>query len=178
MTVITIDQRRFMRFNIITALLLTISALLLPLNKSYATSNTHSHFYNTTVLSDASLVKLSKIAALHLDFPVTDKKYNSFSKNQMISIFAISLHFERDEFEGALKIAWCESRLNSEAVNKRNSNGSIDYGLFQLNDGGTMQRLGVDKESANDPFVNAKAAKVLFDDRGWKPWYCKSKMKL
>ena len=161
----------------IVFLSVSIFFLSFKINTANANITTHSQFHNITNLSDTSLSKLTKIAATHLGFPPSDKKYSSFSRNQSLAIFAISHYFEKDDFEDAIKIAWCESRLSPTSVNKRNPNGTFDYGLFQLNDGGTMQRLGVNKESAIDPFVNAKAAKVLFDDRGWKPWACKGKLK-
>ena len=71
----------------------------------------------------------------------------------------------------ALRIAACESEFNHRATH-RNRNGTIDYGVFQLNSGGTMQSLGLTPASALDPVANVKAARRLYLRRGWQPWVC------
>jgi hypothetical protein len=53
----------------------------------------------------------------------------------------------------ALALAWEESRLNPRAVNSRNRDGSIDRGLFQLNNR-SFPRLEL--QSFFNPGVNAK----------------------
>jgi len=120
--------------------------------------------------------KLAHKAAKILKLPKSKKTYAGLSKSQANAVLAIAEHFSEKDFPIAVKIAWCESRLNPSAINGSNSNGTADRGLFQLNDGGTMQRLGVNNRTAFDPYHNAKAARVLFDDRGWKPWVCKNKI--
>jgi hypothetical protein len=94
------------------------------------------------------------------------------SSKQADAVAVIYETFGPKHFRNAVRIAYCESRLNPKAVNRSNRNGTTDRGLFQLNDGGTMQRLGVRSHQAFDPVENARAARVLFEDRGWQPWSC------
>lgn len=58
----------------------------------------------------------------------------------------------------ALAIAKAESGLNCKASHL-NSNGTIDSGIFQLN-----------QQPILDCLQNIERAKVLFDKRGWHPW--------
>ncbi len=76
----------------------------------------------------------------------------------------------------ATTIADCESGLNPLAAHV-NPNLSIDYGLFQLNDGingvhSTLGGLGGTPELALDLNWNAQHAYTLFLQRGWEPWSC------
>ena len=73
----------------------------------------------------------------------------------------------------ALAIAWCESRLVPDAVGSRNTDGTHDWGVFQLNDGGTLQHLGGTPQTALDPAWNVEAAKRLYDQVGFRPWTCR-----
>jgi hypothetical protein len=123
------------------------------------------------VLERAYLIESSEMAALALDIEKVGTTFFGLSKEQALASVSIRKAFGDILFPKAVKIAWCESRLNPLAYHQ-NNNGTTDRGLFQLNDGGTMQRLGVDKASAFDASVNATAARVLYEDRGWKPWVC------
>ncbi|MFL6074089.1 MAG: peptidoglycan-binding protein [Mycobacteriales bacterium] len=69
----------------------------------------------------------------------------------------------------ALRVARCESSYNEIAIN-RNTNGTRDYGIFQLNDGGTLQGLGGDAHSALYASSNISMAHTLYLQRGWQPW--------
>lgn len=71
----------------------------------------------------------------------------------------------------ARRIVACESSWNPGAKH-RNRNGTTDYGLFQLNDGGTLQSLGLTRAEALDPVANVRAAHRLYLRRGWEPWAC------
>lgn len=76
------------------------------------------------------------------------------------------------EHAGAARhIIACESSWNHRATH-RNRNGTVDYGLFQINSGGTLQSLGLSAASALDPQANIDAAYRLFRRRGWQPWVC------
>ncbi|MAT60147.1 MAG: hypothetical protein CMH41_00580 [Micrococcales bacterium] len=73
--------------------------------------------------------------------------------------------------DSALRISWRESRLLPNVVNDKNTNGTNDWGLFQLNDGGTLQYAGgTPDSSALRPRWNVKAAAKLIGDVGWGPW--------
>lgn len=99
-------------------------------------------------------------------------RYSGLTRTQANSVLAIAERFGSHDFSAAVRIAWCESRLNPNSVSGKNRNGSRDHGLFQLNDDGTMQRLGVSRSTALDITANVDAAWVLLEDRGWKPWTC------
>jgi hypothetical protein len=73
--------------------------------------------------------------------------------------------------EQARAIAWCESRLDPHSVG-RNPDGTHDWGVFQLNDGGTLHALGGTPATALDARWNVLAAKRLYDERGFEPWTC------
>lgn len=63
----------------------------------------------------------------------------------------------------AVAIAIAESGLNTQARHT-NSNGSVDYSLFQLN--------SVHKQRGNlaDPVENVKIAMDIYAEQGWNPW--------
>jgi len=62
-----------------------------------------------------------------------------------------------------VKIAWCESRLNEKAFRK-NSNGTADYGLFQLN---SYWWQGWKYYSGK---ANIKKAIEIYQKEGTRPW--------
>jgi hypothetical protein len=95
-------------------------------------------------------------------------------------------HFPSSEVGNAMAVSRCESG-HANRVGKANGNGTRDFGVFQINDGGTLQaalrRLGVGfadinaaRELALDPAVNVRLARVIFDSRGWQPWVCAAKV--
>ena len=64
-------------------------------------------------------------------------------------------------------IAVYESGLNYTATNT-NSNGSIDYGLFQINGGWWGKHCPID--TLFDPIANTKCAKYIYDRQGLGAW--------
>lgn len=91
-------------------------------------------------------------------------------------------YFPAGEVANADQVSLCESGQRS-VVSAPNSNGSRDHGIFQLNDGGTLQHLltelGQDPTNldlALDPQINVRAAALLFSQRGWQPWTCAAKL--
>lgn len=68
----------------------------------------------------------------------------------------------------ALAVARCESSYNEIAVNRNSS--SRDLGVFQLNDGGTLQGLGGTRAQALHYVSNISLAHTLYLQRGWQPW--------
>ena len=121
--------------------------------------------------------KLAQRAArvIGLDKPWTDgeMRYGGLNAKQADAVTVIAEIFGEAEFDHAVRVAWCESRLSPDAVNGNgNRNKTVDRGLFMLNDGGTMQRLDVNSREAFDAREATKAALVLFQDRGWQPWVC------
>lgn len=72
----------------------------------------------------------------------------------------------------AREIAWSESRVDPGAV----SPGGGNHGLFQIN---TVHRdafLAVTDlpfdDGVDDPELNARFARHLYDGQGWEPWSC------
>lgn len=93
--------------------------------------------------------------------------------------------FPAEQWDNAMRVAECESGLDPSAVSDPNSNGSVDRGLFQFNDGdgklsGTLQgwltRTGEDPKNfakALDPYWSARAAAAKVKaDGGWGAWSC------
>lgn len=92
--------------------------------------------------------------------------------------------FPADQWDNAARVGACESGLRS-VVSKPNDDGTRDWGVFQLNDGGTLQgllsRLGAapdDLALSLDPRWNVAAAARLYAERGWAPWTCAYKLHL
>lgn len=90
------------------------------------------------------------------------------TNNKAVALDAIKkAGFPESEWETALKVAGAESGFNPRAVNNKNTNGTSDYGLFQIN--------SIHKPTAQektDPYANAKRAYKIWKDAGnkWTPW--------
>lgn len=70
----------------------------------------------------------------------------------------------------AVAVALAESSGNPEAINTSNSNGSTDYGLFQIN---SVHRGILAGGNWRDPKDNAAMAKRVWDGRSgdkWRAW--------
>ena len=115
--------------------------------------------------------KLSVLIAIILGTSMVQMKPSSASSR---AIAAIHATWPASLAPRAIRIARCESGLNPRAVNSRNRNGTTDWGLFQLNDGGTMQ--SVLRGSWSNPVHNSRAAYRLYRQRGWGPWVCSRKV--
>lgn len=100
----------------------------------------------------------------------------------------VSKHFPADQVGNAMAVSRCESG-HGNRVSKPNGNGSRDFGVFQINDGGTLQaalrRLGVSytdisdaRAKALDPALNVRMARAIWDSRGWQPWTCAAKLQI
>jgi lysozyme C len=69
----------------------------------------------------------------------------------------------------------CTAKYESnfwDGARNRNSNGSTDWGLFQINDrAGWPQKCGVSTSQLLDATTNTQCAKVVFDQQGITAWY-------
>lgn len=76
--------------------------------------------------------------------------------------------FTGEDLVTAGAVAAAESSLNPTATN-RNRNGSVDHGLFQIND---IHRSILAGGDWRDPYNNAQMARQVFADAGdsWSPW--------
>lgn len=98
----------------------------------------------------------------------------------------VKKYFPADQLGNAMAVSACESG-HSDAKGAVNSDGTVDWGVFQLNDGGTLQgsldAIGVSYSStaeaqkrALDTATNVKAAASIYAERGWGPWVCAYKI--
>lgn len=71
-----------------------------------------------------------------------------------------------NDWKIGVAIASCESGLRASAVNRHNSNGSIDVGLFQIN-----SIHGYSETEMLDPIANAGVAYAKYVKQGTSPWY-------
>ncbi len=86
---------------------------------------------------------------------------------------AIRKHFPAEQHGKAIAVAECESGLNPMAT----SAGGGNVGLFQINRqtwADDVQRMGYQWNQMTDPYVNAKVARMIFNEAGgsWRPWGC------
>ncbi len=74
-----------------------------------------------------------------------------------------------EQYNTAVRIATCESNLNPRAVSPTN-----DHGLFQINyiHRSRVNSMGYSWSQIYDPYVNARVARSLYNESGWRPWTC------
>jgi hypothetical protein len=101
------------------------------------------------------------------------KRPNAIAKPPNAVVDLIDEIFPANARRRARAIAWCESRMQPDVAGSRNPDGSHDWGVFQLNDGGTLQALGGTSKTALDARWNVLAAKRLYDKEGFRPWTCR-----
>ncbi|MGA9147554.1 MAG: hypothetical protein WBZ04_08355, partial [Candidatus Nanopelagicales bacterium] len=100
----------------------------------------------------------------------------------------VKKNFPQDQIGNAMAVAQCESGQRS-IVGDTNPDGTTDWGVFQLNDAGTLQgslrTIGVSfadtraaQVAALNPVINVKAAGAIYRDRGWAPWVCAYKQQI
>jgi len=80
---------------------------------------------------------------------------------------AIDAGFTPAQALTAVQIAYHESGFSAGATN-RNSNGSVDYGLWQINSVHGFPELKT--QQWRDPATNARLAKKVYDKQGWNAW--------
>lgn len=120
--------------------------------------------------------KLPKIAARVMTVIGRNMDQEALLPVQMVSALHIRNAFRSPRLSNrawriAIRVAWRESRLLPNVVNDTNWNKTEDWGLFQLNDGGTLQYVGgTPGPRALQPRWNARAAARLVASVGWDPW--------
>ena len=74
-----------------------------------------------------------------------------------------------DAIPVGITVALAESGGNPRAVNRANRNGSVDYGLFQIN---TVHGSLLSRGDKFNPVDNARMALTVYKQAGnsWKPW--------
>jgi hypothetical protein len=96
----------------------------------------------------------------------------------------IEQYFPAAQWAAASAVSLCESGQRN-VVSVPNTDGSRDYGIFQINNGGTLQgllaRIGPAGGGVAQALVadwNVRAAAQLWSERGWQPWTCARKLGL
>jgi hypothetical protein len=92
-----------------------------------------------------------------------------------LSKFWIAKYFGKDA-PVAEKVFTCESNLNPMALNDKNTNGSSDLGIPQINsvhakEFEKMYSMPF-KIGAHDTEISIKYAKYIYDHQSWSPWVC------
>lgn len=87
---------------------------------------------------------------------------------EQIAGYAAAAGFPADQVATATAVALAESGGNTDASH-RNSNGSTDYGLFQIN---SVHGSLLDQGNRFDPAANARMAYNVWKGAGgsWSPW--------
>ena len=71
-----------------------------------------------------------------------------------------------------LYVAWCESRMNPQAISPTNRNGTRDYGLMQINNGAWQEYFGERWARVLNAEQNVSMAYEIYSKYGWQPWTC------
>lgn len=77
--------------------------------------------------------------------------------------------FSESDIPTAVTIAHYESGFDPNATH-RNTDGSIDTGIWQINDKANGDLIAKYGGNAKDPASNALMAKAVFDRQGWQAW--------
>src|SRR5690242_4461912 len=84
-----------------------------------------------------------------------------------VARYAKRAGFPDGELVTAVAVAFAESTFNEKAVH-RNSDGSTDYGLWQINSVHGFPELS--SGAWADPAVNARLAYQVWKSQGWNAW--------
>lgn len=91
-----------------------------------------------------------------------------------IARWARQAGWAEEQLPTLVAVARDESGGSPTAINDRNRNGSIDYGLMQTNTihrGSSFIPQGYYEGGWRDPVTNLKVAKAIYDQSGnWSPW--------
>lgn len=91
---------------------------------------------NITIVKSPIVYGRTNINRLIYDNPHYEKFYDKYTKNHEITTKIINYAIDNNiPINIAFSIVWNESRYKINAVGPKNSNGTRDWGLLQLNDG-------------------------------------------
>lgn len=85
--------------------------------------------------------------------------------DSQIAGYAKGAGFPANEIATAVAIALAESNGRTDAINRNNSNGSVDRGLWQINS--VHDKLPGDRFNPAD---NARLAYQIWKNGGWRAW--------
>lgn len=88
---------------------------------------------------------------------------------EQIAGYAKAAGFPPDQIATATAVALAESGGRTDAVNRANRNGSVDYGVWQIN---TIHGNLLNQGDKFDPAANARMAHTVWRQAGgkWTPW--------
>lgn len=84
----------------------------------------------------------------------------------------MSRYFSKNTLPEVMHVMFMESSGNPEATNT-NSDGSVDYGLMQINDihaPEIKKKFGYNMKDLLDPDKNLEVAAWIWRKYGWQPW--------
>lgn len=85
-----------------------------------------------------------------------------------VAALALAAGFPAREIPTAVAVAHAESQINPRAINDKNTNGSTDYGLWQIN---TINASVLASGDWSDPADNAAMAFAIWSQWGnWEAW--------
>lgn len=90
----------------------------------------------------------------------------------------VESYFPQSEVLNALRIMSAENGSGDpQRLSKPNRNGTVDYGLFQIN---TCHKGRVDGDLSRlqDADTNVRIAAEIFSEQSWKPWSTAKKLGL
>jgi hypothetical protein len=76
--------------------------------------------------------------------------------------------FPDPELVTAVAVAFAESRFNTNAINRNNRDGSVDYGVWQINSVHNFPEVA--SGAWRDLKVNAQLAYRVYQRQGWNAW--------
>ncbi len=91
--------------------------------------------------------------------------------DESIALDAVKQNFPSSQHAKAMDVIECESNFDPEAI----SPGGGNHGLFQINNvhKTMVANMGYSwNPDIYDPYINAKVARVLWNESGWQPWTC------
>jgi hypothetical protein len=123
-----------------------------------------------------SVVLASLVACGGAEAPDTTAEDDALLAGEKLTPTEVAQHLRHAGFDEStvppmVCAAKYESSYFTEALH-RNRNGSVDYGLFQVNDRLWMKPCGASNVRAlYDPDTNAACAKLIFENGGLRNWY-------
>jgi len=134
--------------------------------------------YGASVITSAS-----PQADAELDAKIADAQRAWVTAPQVLRL--VVKYFPAKQVGNAMSVAGCESFYSAQK-SAANTDGSTDWGIFQLNDNGTLQtalkNLGLPSASLKerqlavlDSETNVRAAAQIWVTEGWAPWTCSAK---
>ena len=86
-----------------------------------------------------------------------------------VKTYILEVFGEKAGKEAIKLVGECENSTFDQSRTNHNRNGSIDYGIFQINSIHTKKR---GRKFIYDWRENVKVAKQIYDEQGWRPWSC------